>query len=55
MVKYPIPDFWKRGYRCSDFEAICNDFNLPAKDAARICYLLAEYAELKRIEAELLV
>lgn len=53
MLKYPIETFYKKGYRCTDFDDICNDFNVSAKEAARICYLLAEFSELKRIEAEL--
>lgn len=53
MVKYPIARFWEKGYRCSDFYSISDDFNLSSKDAARVCYLLAEYAELMRIENEL--
>lgn len=53
MIEYPILEFWRKGYRCTDFNSICYDFDLDAKDAARICYLLAEFEELKRIENEL--
>lgn len=53
MIMYPILEFWNKGYRCTDFNSIRYDFDLCAKDAARICYLLAELEELKRIENEL--
>ena len=53
MIKYPISEFWNKGYRCTDFNSIRYDFGLSAKDAACICYLLAEFEELKRIENEL--